>query len=79
MGDIEKVDYEVQTSTYRINKSWRWKVGNMEYSQGDCDNIVLWQMVTTLNAMSTDRIIESCCILETKITLYVNHTSVQKN
>ena len=45
MGDR---DPEVQTFSYKINKSWGCKEKHGEYSQKHCINSVWWQMVTRL-------------------------------
>ena len=41
-------DWEEQTSSYKISKSWGYNVQLGEYIQSFCVNFVKWQIVTRL-------------------------------
>ena len=41
-------DWEEQTSSYKISKSWGYNVQLGEYIQAFCVNFVKWQIVTRL-------------------------------
>lgn len=42
-----KGEWEIQVSSYRMSKSWGWKLQCREYSQRCCDRTLWWQMVAT--------------------------------
>ena len=39
MGKISEGEYEIQASSYGMNKSWELKAQRREYGQWYCDNV----------------------------------------
>ena len=42
MGKMGEGDWEVQASSYGMNKSQGWKVQHREYSHYDCSDSAVW-------------------------------------
>ena len=72
--DMDEGDEEVQTSSYKVRKSWGWKVQHREYIES-----IMLQCIYCSEHFIMCIIVESLCYSpETHLILYINSTTMKE-